>query len=201
MLVIGLTGPSGAGKGTFAGFLPFPCLDTDKTAREVVEKGMPCLAELCDAFGRDILLPDGTLNRKALGALAFSDKEKLAVLNRITHRYISERVAAWLEKCRRNGESAAVIDAPQLFESGEDALCDVTVAVLSRSENRLSRIVARDGITEDYARARMASQKSDDFFRTHCTFIIENNGSEEDLRRSAAELTRKILAEPIKDSV
>lgn len=202
MLIIGLTGPSGAGKGTFAGFLPFPRLDTDKTAREVVKKGMPCLDELCAAFGSEILLPDGELDRKALGALAFSDKERLATLNRITHRYISEKVKQWLEKCKKEGASAAIIDAPQLFESGEDALCDITVAVLSDSKTRLSRILLRDGVPEEYARARMASQKPDEFFREHCTYVIENNGTEKELQDRAESFAKNVLrSAPKKESL
>lgn len=193
MLIIGLTGPSGAGKGTFAQHLPFPCLDTDKTAREVVKKGSPCLDELCAAFGSEILLPDGELDRKALGALAFSDKERLATLNRITHRYISEKVKQWLNERETEGESAVILDAPQLFESGEDALCDITVAVLSDSKTRLSRILSRDGVPEEYARARMASQKPDEFFREHCTYVIENNGTEKELQDRAESFAKNVL--------
>lgn len=197
-----MTGPSGAGKGTFSDLLPFPRLDADKTAREVTEKGTPCLAELSRAFGEKILLPDGSLNRKALGAIAFANKEELEKLNRITHRYISEKVKEWLKTKRAEGEKAVIIDAPQLFESGEDALCDITVAVLSEPSVRLARILSRDGITEEYARARMASQKSDEFFRTHCTYIIENNGTEKELSEKAKKFTETILnGEPKKETV
>ena len=147
-------------------------------------------------------MPDGELDRKALGALAFSDKERLATLNRITHRYISEKVKQWLNERETEGESAVILDAPQLFESGEDALCDITVAVLSDSKTRLSRILSRDGVPEEYARARMASQKPDEFFREHCTYVIENNGTEKELQDRAESFAKNVLRSvPKKESL
>ena len=95
-----------------------------------------------------------------------------------------------------------ILDAPQLFESGEDALCDITVAVLSDSKTRLSRILSRDGVPEEYARARMASQKPDEFFREHCTYIIENNGTEKELQDRAESFAKNVLrSAPKKESL
>ncbi|MBE6572428.1 MAG: dephospho-CoA kinase [Ruminococcaceae bacterium] len=188
MKTIGLTGQSGAGKGAFSkalSLLGIPCLDTDVTARQVVEKGKPCLLELVDRFGKDILLPDGTLDRKKLGTIAFSDKEKLSALNSITHRYIALEVDEWLEEQKDNGAFAAVIDAPQLFESGIDSICDLTVAILADENTRFRRILSRDSISEEYAKKRMASQKDDEFFISHCDHIIYNNGDEAELFEKA----------------
>ena len=188
MITIGLTGQSGAGKGAFSkalSLLGIPCLDTDITARQVVEKGKPCLLELVDSFGETILLPDGCLDRKKLGTLAFSDKEKLLDLNCITHKYISLEVDKWLKEQKDKGAFAAVIDAPQLFESGIDGICDMTVAILADENTRFLRILSRDGITEEYARKRMASQKDDGFFISHCDHIIYNNGDEQELLEKA----------------
>lgn len=193
MTIIGLTGPTGAGKGSFAAYLPFPVLDTDRVAREVVEPHKPCLAELVEEFGERILSEDGTLNRKLLGSIAFADKTSLAALNRITHRHITQRVHEWLDTMRARGEIAVVIDAPQLFESGEDALCDVTVAVLGNVESRLARIMTRDGISEEYARTRMRAQKSDEFFRARCTVCVENNGTPDELAAEAARFASAIV--------
>ena len=194
MKIIGLTGQSGAGKGLFSKALcenGIPCLDTDITARQVVEKGKPCLACLTDAFGSEILLDDGSLDRKKLGSIAFSDKQKLQTLNSITHKYITEQVNAWLCEQKENGCVAAVIDAPQLFESGIDKICDITVAVLADKDTRFSRILSRDGITEEYAKKRMDSQKEDEFFLNSCTHIIYNNGSEEQLYEKACDFLKK----------
>ncbi len=91
----------------------------------------------------------------------------------------------WLQSQKENGSFAAVIDAPQLFESGIDKICDMTIAVLADERIRFSRIISRDGISEDYARKRMASQKDDSFFISNCTHIIYNNGNEEELFRKA----------------
>ncbi|MBR5527760.1 MAG: dephospho-CoA kinase [Clostridia bacterium] len=184
MKIIGLTGRSGSGKGAFckaAENCGIPCLDTDLVARKVVEKGTPCLSELTQHFGESILNSDGTLNRKALGNIAFSDKDNLCALNSITHKYITAYVENWLEECKSKGYTAAVIDAPQLFESGENALCHNTVAIVCDENERIIRIISRDGITREYAEKRLSSQKSDKFFIDNCTHIIYNNDSEEEL--------------------
>lgn len=190
MKIIGLTGQSGAGKGMFASALRqygIPCLDTDITARSVVEKDKPCLGELTECFGADILFSDGTLDRKKLGKIVFSDKTALARLNSITHKYITEQVKIWLKKQEASGFAAAVIDAPQLFESGENSICDITVAVLCDEETRIARIISRDNITQAYAKARAASQKDDAFFKANCDHIIYNNGTEAELAQKALE--------------
>ena len=181
MLVLGLTGQSGAGKGevarVFSSFEGVVCLDTDKTAREVAVKGSPCLSELCEYFGSEILLNDGTLDRKKLARIAFGDKEKHAKLNHITHFYIMQRIREWLKQAQKDGVKIAVIDAPLLFESHADELCDVTLAVISPYKTRLTRIMARDSVDEKNARIRLDSQPNDSFFREKCTHVIENDDS------------------------
>ncbi len=194
MKTIGLTGQTGAGKGSFCKVLEsygIPCLDTDKTAREVVEKGTPCLKELCLHFGDGILDHDGTLDRKKLGSIAFSDKDELCALNCITHKYITEKVKNWLSEKQSEGCVAAVIDAPQLFESGVDKICDITVALLADYDIRFLRITRRDGISGDYARKRMASQMDEGFFAARCDYVIKNNGTEEELRDKAIDFLKK----------
>ncbi|MBE6623847.1 MAG: dephospho-CoA kinase [Ruminococcaceae bacterium] len=194
MKVIGLTGQTGAGKGAFCKVLEkygIPFLDTDKTAREVVGKGSPCLLELCRHFGNGILNDDGTLNRKALGNIAFSDKNELEVLNSITHKYITQRINLWLSVQKKLGFCAAVIDAPQLFESGAVNMCDVTVALIADEKTRLSRIIDRDGIDEEYAKKRMASQNDESFFIEKCDYVIYNNGSEKELEEETVAFLKK----------
>lgn len=194
MKVIGLTGQTGAGKGAFCKILEkysIPFLDTDKTARDVVEKGSPCLSELCGHFGNNILNDDGTLNRAVLGNIVFSDKKELEVLNSITHKYITQKIYMWLSVQENLGFSAAVIDAPQLFESGANEMCDITVALIADEKTRLSRIMERDGIDEEYAKKRMASQKDEVFFITKCDYIIFNNGSEEALEKETIVFLKK----------
>ena len=161
LFVLGLTGPTGAGKSAVAGMLAaagLPVLDADKIAREVVEPGSPCLAALARAFSPDILRPDGTLDRKRLAALAFQDDASAKKLSAVTHPAIIARSLARLQEWEAAGCRAAVVDAPLLYESGMDAICGLVAAVIAPEDLRLKRILARDGITEQEARRRMAVQ-------------------------------------------
>lgn len=183
MRILGLTGPTGAGKGEFGRVAreKFGALhiDTDRVAREVVEPGMPCLDELTQAFGTDILHPDGSLDRKALAALVFSDKEKLQKLNQITHPAITAEVRHRIEAAKAADVPLVIIDAPLLFESGENVLCDVTVGVIADEEVRLQRILSRDHLDPVGAERRMASAKQAEYFKERCDHILENNADTE----------------------
>ena len=194
MLVIGLTGPSGAGKSTvcaeFASF-GIPVLDADAIYRELILPPSECLDELVEYFGKEILSPDGPLNRRALAARVFTDPRELEALNEIAHRYVLKEARKRLKALRDSGSTAAVFDAPQLFESGADQSCNIIVSVLASTETRLHRILLRDHISEEAALQRIQSQKSDHFFRTHSDYVIENDLGAEHLRPKV----RKILAE------
>jgi len=201
MVVIGLTGTTGAGKGMVSAVFTahgIPCLDTDAVSRTVTAKGMPCLSELTAAFGQGILTEDGSLDRKGLASLVFCEEdaekkaEKLAALNRITHYHIRRTSETWLAAQREAGVRAAVIDAPLLFESGFDALCDKTVAVTAPPDVRLARIMARDNISRDLALHRMASQHDDAFFETHCDEVIANDGSLSELENAVRTVLRRM---------
>ena len=194
MLTIGLTGPTGAGKSTVAElFAAFgvPVIDADRVWRELLIPPSDCLTELARRFGREILNPDGSLNRPALGRLVFSDPAELEALDALSHSRIMIDVGRRLRLLRESGCRAAVFDAPQLFEAGADRICNVIVSVLADREIRLGRITHRDGIAEADALRRMASQKPDSFFRAHSDYIIENNGSANRL----TDAVRNILTE------
>ena len=150
MLTIGLTGPSGAGKGVIASLLAaygVPSIDTDKVYHSLLIPPSACLDELVGRFGSEILHPDGTLDRKALAALVFAEghEQDLADLNTITHRHILDEVRVRLRRFDAEGIPAVLVDAPQLFESGFDAECGFILSVLAPYEVRLARIMARDG--------------------------------------------------------
>lgn len=175
MRIIGLTGGSGAGKTTasqqFARLGAY-VIDADQVARTVVQPGRPALAELAAAFGTDILLPDGTLDRKGLAARAFASPEGTALLNRVTHKYITQEIAALLAA---SDAEVAVIDAAALIESGLAARCDIVVSVLAQQDVRLRRIMERDGLTREQAQLRIDAQKSDQFYIDNSNHVLYNN--------------------------
>ena len=182
MKIIGLCGSSGSGKGyvsmlfTKYGVLS---IDTDRLYRETTtKKGSACLLELTEEFGNSILTEDGGLYRPALAQIVFSDREKLNKLNKITHKHIKKDTLALLEQYRNEGASAVIIDAPVLFESGFDKMCDFTVCVTSPIERKIDRIMTRDQITREQALARLNSQKSDSELIALTTYQIDNSGKE-----------------------
>lgn len=179
-IVIGLTGQTGAGKSTVSSIMK-KCgcgiIDADKIAREVVEPETACLKMLTNAFGCDIINKDGSLNRKRLAEKAFSSKENTKLLNEITHPHIVELTKRRIAECFANGCEIVVFDAPQLFESGSDKLCDIIISVIASQECRLERIIARDGISKEQALSRMKVQLSEKYFREHSDYII--NGEQD----------------------
>ncbi len=197
MLVLGVTGQSGAGKGEFCSLMRekgIECLDTDKIAREVVAPGSECLCELVSHFGSDILLPDGSMDRKKVASIVFSDKKELEFLTKTTHKYIIEKIKEWLFNRELCGDKIVIIDAPQLFDAGADFYCNFILAVLADKEVRIERIKLRDGINDVQARARIESQKNDEYFKERCDFTVYNNGSLEKLRKSADRIFAQLIA-------
>lgn len=186
MLTIGLTGPSGAGKGVVASLFArygIPSIDTDAVYHGLLVPPSACLDELVERFGKTILTPDGCLDRKALAAVVFAagHETDLADLNRITHRHVLNEARRQLSVYEAEGKAAVLVDAPQLYESGFDAECDRVLAVLAPRDIRMGRIMARDGLDEARATARMDAQKNDDFFRSHADAVLVNNGRVEAL--------------------
>ena len=194
MLVIGLTGPTGAGKGAVAAIFEgygIPVINADRVYHELITPPSSCLRELREAFGKGILLPDGSLDRRTLGGIVFNDPAARERLNAITHRYVMEEVKTRMERFRRDGIPVAVFDAPQLFEAGAQKACTAVISVLADRGLRLERIMVRDNISAEAAMRRILAQKSDEFFRVHSDYIIENNGNVELL----APQIRRILKE------
>ena len=184
MLTVGLTGPSGAGKGTVASLFAHygvPSIDTDAVYHALLIPPSPCLDELSARFGTGILTPDGTLDRKALSSVVFAPGHEadLTDLNRISHRHVLAEVRRLLGVYEAQGKAAVLVDAPQLFESGFDAECDFILTVLAPRDLRLARIMARDGLDEARATARLNAQKPDGFFREHSDAVICNDGDPE----------------------
>ncbi len=182
MLTVGLTGPSGAGKGYVASLLArygVPSVDTDAVYHALLIPPSSCLDELVTRFGAAILDANGRLDRTALAARVFAPghESELAELNAITHRHVLHEVRLALENYRAAGVAAVLVDAPQLFESGFDRECDRILSVLAPRELRLSRIMERDGLTRKRATARLDAQKPDAFFYEHSDAVLLSDGT------------------------
>lgn len=177
MFVIGLTGPTGAGKSTVSRALSahgFYVADGDAYARLVTAAGSPVLKELANAFGDDTILPSGGLDRRLLASRAFSSPEKTELLNSITHPAITERIFSDIKRAERDGFDTAVIDAAALIESGIAEKCDLLAVVTAPPEIRLERILSRDGMSRADALRRMEAQKNEEYYKEFADIIIRS---------------------------
>ena len=171
-LIVGLTGGTGAGKTSALAALEDlggTVLDCDAVYHQMLRTD-PALREAITAAFGPVFCPDGSLDRQKLGTLVFSDHAALDRLNAIVYEYLPPELLR-----RAQGHTLVGLDAISLMESGLGRLCACTVAVLAPAEDRVRRIMARDGISEDYARLRISAQQPDAFYRERCSHILENN--------------------------
>ena len=185
--LIGLTGQSGAGKSTAARLLQehgAVVINADEIVSELYAQGSPCVKTIAACFGSEVIAPDGTPDRQALAARAFSSPENTALLGRIVHPFVTAALLARL----RGAQGVVVYDAPQLFESGADVICDCVIAVVAEEKTRLSRIITRDGLSPEAALQRVRAQYGEDFFRANADAVWENNGDEAALAAKVREL-------------
>ena len=188
-MILGITGGTGCGKTTLLnciaerGGLILDCdaiyhdlLRTDPALSSAIEARFPGSVE------------NGALQRKKLGNLVFSDEKALEDLNAITHGAVKAEVLRRLSEKPR----LAAIDAIALFEGGLATLCDITVAVTAPEEARIQRLMVRDGIGRDYAKRRIAAQKSAEWFRERCDYCLENNGTQADFQKTCLAFLRKL---------
>ena len=189
-VIIGLTGPTGAGKSSAKKIcegLGLKHIDCDIIARKAVEKGTEGLKAVVTAFGNGILNPDGTLNRKELAKIAFSSIEKTELLNNTIFPFI----VGLVQRETQNGK--ILLDAPTLFESGIDKICFKTIGVLSNKQARFKRIIERDSLTEAEALLRMSAGKDDNFYKSQANYIIYNNNTEQEFLEKLNSVLNEIL--------
>ena len=197
LTVFGLTGGIGSGKSTVASLLRergVPVVDADELSREAVAPGSPGLAEVVQAFGPEVVAADGSLDRKRLGALVFSDELARKRLNSLTHPRVRQLSAERFARLAEQGVSLAGYDVPLLFEVGLDAVLRPTVVVVSSEANQLARIMARDGLSEAEARARIAAQLPLPEKRRRADHVLDNDGSIADLAVQVDELLHELRA-------
>lgn len=192
-LIVGLTGGTGAGKTSALAALEDlggTVLDCDAVYHQMLRTD-PALREAITAAFGPVFCPDGSLDRQKLGTLVFSDHAALDRLNAIVYEYLPPELLR-----RAQGHTLVGLDAISLMESGLGRLCACTVAVLAPAEDRVRRIMARDGISEDYARLRISAQPSDAFYRERCSHILENNcATPAQFREQARIFFRSMLRE------
>lgn len=195
VMVVGLTGQTGAGKSTVSKIFAengFAVINADIVARSVVEKGTKCLAEIQDLFGREVINEEGCLDRKALASIVFSDSRKLEMLNTITYPYITGEILELIRMHSARGEKLILLDAPTLFESRADDFCEIIISVVSEPELRRERIICRDKLTAKQAERRMNSQLDEEFFVKHSDYIIANNSTIETVYEISKEVSDRI---------
>lgn len=180
MFKLGLTGGIATGKSTVSNHfkeLGIPVLDADVVAREVVETGQPALADIVAEFGDEMLLPDGSLNRKALGAVVFGNPEKLAKLNQFTHPRVQASMRAQADAYAKAGVPLIVLDIPLLLEGKNAAGADAVMVVTVPADVQQERLMARNQLSAENARKRMNSQMPMAEKEQLADYVIDNSGT------------------------
>lgn len=191
-MIIGLTGGTGTGKTSVSRYFEsagYDVIDYDLITREIYKKGSLCLLEIAEHFGSEILTSDGELDRRALGAIVFSDKKSLEKLNSIVYKYIIEYTEDIIENSK---DKKLLLDAPTLFEAGLQNKCDKLIGVIAPKELRVERVMQRDNLERERVIDRINSQKDDDFYIKNCDYIINNNGSVSYMEAQVSDIIREI---------
>jgi dephospho-CoA kinase len=199
MIVAGLTGGIATGKSTVAAMFASAgavVIDADRIAHDVVRPGTTVHADIVAHFGAGILLPNGTLDRKRLGAIIFGDPAEQRALERIVHPQVKREVAVQLDRIREAApESVVIVDVPLLFEAGMDRGLAAIILVYAPEAVQLQRLMTREGLSETEAQARLRAQMPIEAKRSLATIVIDNSGSLENTRRQAMEVYRRLVRE------
>jgi len=195
-----LTGNIGSGKSTVAAMLReagIPVLDADRISREVTAPGGRAYDVVVQAFGRGIVRDDGSIDRKRLGEIVFTDPQLRSKLEAITHPAIFEAMKEAIAGLERAGYRAAVVEATLIHESGKKGLFETVISVTCDRETAISRLAAREGMTRCQAEARLRAQMDADRKAGASDYVIDNSGSLDETRRQAVALARGLLEKEI----
>ncbi len=194
--IIGLTGQTGAGKSSVREIFRrkgAAVIDADAVSHEITENNTDCIYEIVSHFSCLVLNKNGSIDRKALGKRVFSDKKELAVLNKIVFPYILEAIEKEARFYVDYGIENVVIDGATIIESGCGKICDVLISVVADENIRTRRIIRRDGISREDAERRVAAQKPQSFYTEKADFVIENEGSMENLEYRVNDVLKNML--------
>lgn len=193
--VIGLTGGIASGKSTISNIFKevgWPVIDADQTARQVVMPGSLGLAQIVSRFGSQVLQPDGTLDRAALGSMVFDDPQNLSDLDQIEHPLIMAAIDKQLAGLKKQGLPVVVLDVPLLFETGMDQECDLTVLAVVDHKTQLERLMKRDHCSKAAALKRINAQMPLEEKMRRADVTIDNNGSLAQTRLQVAKLVERV---------
>lgn len=189
--ILGLTGQTGAGKSTVSEVFAkngAAVINADRLVAELYEPNSVCLKILSAEFGSDIILPNKTLDRKKLAQRAFATKEKTEILGELIHPFVLSLFLKKAEECISADKKLIVFDAPQLFESRANVICDFIISITADESIRKQRIMQRDNISEEMADSRINAQLTESYFKENSDFILENNGTRQELISKAEGL-------------
>lgn len=184
MKIIGLTGGIGSGKSTVSSYLRekgYKIIDADEIAAEIVVPGSKLLDLLAESFGRDILQVDGSLNRKALAKVAFSNESQKKKLDSIMLKEIINEILHLLTFYEKSQQNIVFIDAPLLFEAGLDEKCHEAWVVDADDEIRIQRVIKRDSLAREEVIARIKNQMSREEKIRRASFVLDNSQEESSL--------------------
>ena len=189
MKIIGVTGSSGAGKDTLCEILEnkynAEIVDADKIARKLSKKGTMYLKSIVDCFGSNIINRQGELNRKKLASIIFEDEKKREELNKLTFIYVVDEIKRQINNLKKD---IIVVNAPLLFESNLDQICDFVIAIIADRDMQIERIVKRDGLSKEEAEKRLNMQNTNEFFEENADYIIYNKESLKDIEKQLKKI-------------
>jgi dephospho-CoA kinase len=192
LIIAGLTGGIATGKSTVSSIFREAgaiIIDADSIARDAVKKNLPAWHEIVRIFGKEVLLPDGEIDRARLGDIIFKDASKKEILNKIVHPHVIQKAAELIEEVRKASPGSIIIlDVPLLIEAGMDKGVEDVILVYTPESIQIKRLIERDGISDENALLRVRSQMPIEKKKEFATIIIDNNGTIEATKKRALEV-------------